>query len=174
MTSASKIIIVAMTEDWLIGRNGTIPWQIPEELRLFRELTIGHTLIMGRRTFQSIGRPLPGRRNIVVSRSLPPTPEVEICPDLETALALAEQGEKTKIFFIGGAQIYAAALPLADILHISWIRGEYHGDTWFPPFSEAEWVVDSERDYGLFRHVVYRRRRSQEHQEPVGQDPGRI
>jgi dihydrofolate reductase len=162
MTSASRIIIVAMTEGRLIGRNGTIPWQIPEELRLFRELTLGHTLIMGRRTFQSIGRPLPGRRNIVVSRCLPPTPGVEIRPDLETALALAEQGKETKIFFIGGAEIYEAALPSADILHISWIRGEYRGDTWFPPFSETEWILDSERDYGLFRHVVYHRRRPQE------------
>jgi dihydrofolate reductase len=161
MTSASRIIIVAMTESRLIGLNGAIPWQIPEELRLFRDLTIGHTLIMGRRTFQSIGRPLPGRRNIVVSRSLPPTPGVDICSDLETALVLAEQTGETKIFFIGGAEIYAAALPLADILHISWIRGEHEGDTWFPPFSEAEWAVDRERDYGLFRHVVYRRRRPQ-------------
>ncbi len=163
MTSASRIIIVAMTENRLIGRNGAIPWQIPEELRLFRELTLGHTLIMGRRTFQSIGRRLPGRRNIVVSRSLSPTPGVEISPDFETALALAEQGGEKKIFFIGGAEIYEAALPLADILRISWIRGEYQGDTWFPPFSEAEWVVDSEWDYGLFRHAVYRRRRQREH-----------
>lgn len=150
-----------MTENRLIGRNGAIPWQIPEELRLFRELTLGHTLIMGRRTFQSIGRPLPGRRNIVVTRSLLPTPGVEIRPDLETALALAAQGEETKIFFIGGAEIYEAALPLADILHISWISGEYEGDTRFPTFSEAEWIVDSERDYGLFRHTVYHRRRPQ-------------
>jgi dihydrofolate reductase len=162
MASASRIIIVAMTESRLIGREGAIPWQIPEELRLFRELTIGHTLIMGRRTFQSIGRPLSGRRNIVVSRSLPPTPGVEIRPDLETALELAESGGEKKIFFIGGADIYGAALSLADTLHISWIRGEYEGDTWFPPFSEAEWVMGSERDYGLFRHAVYHRRRPQE------------
>jgi dihydrofolate reductase len=162
MTSASRIIIVAMTESRLIGRKGAIPWQIPEELRLFRDLTIGHTLIMGRRTFQAIGGPLPGRRNIVVSRSLPPAPGVEIRPDLETALALAEQGGETKIFFIGGAEIYEAALSLADILHISWIRAEYEGDTWFPPFSEAEWIVDREQDYGLYRHVVYYRRRPQE------------
>jgi dihydrofolate reductase len=162
MANASRIIIVAMTENRVIGRAGTIPWQIPEELRLFRELTYGHTLIMGRRTFESIGRPLPGRRNIVVSSRLPPTPGVEIRPDLDTALELAESAGEKKIFFIGGADLYAAALPLADLLHISWIKGEYEGDSWFPLFSRGEWIVVSERDYGLFRQVVYHRRPPQE------------
>lgn len=157
MIKSSKIIIVAMTEQGLIGSGGQIPWQIPEELRLFRELTSGHTLIMGRRTFASIGRPLPDRRTLVVSRRLPMTSGVEICPDLASAVQLAESyGDK--IFFAGGAGIYCAALPLADELSISWIRGEYGGDTYFPAFDAAQWQAISERDYGLFRHVLYRRR----------------
>jgi len=157
MPSNTKTIIVAMTEQRLIGAAGHIPWQIPEELRLFRELTSGHTLIMGRRTFNSIGRPLPDRRTIVVSRRLPATPGIEICCDLPSALRLAEKSA-CKTFFAGGVGIYRAALPLADQLSISWIKGEYAGDTYFPPFSANEWQVISERDYGLFRHVLYRRR----------------
>ena len=157
MSQSNKIIIVAMTEQLLIGSAGQIPWQIPEELRLFRELTSGHTLIMGRHTFTSIGRPLPDRRTIVVSRHLPVTPGIEICPDLASALLLAESyGEK--IFFAGGVGIYQAALPLADLMHISWIKGAYAGDIYFPAFDAAQWQAISERDYGPFRHVIYRRR----------------
>ncbi|MCD4689129.1 MAG: dihydrofolate reductase [Desulfuromonadaceae bacterium] len=157
MPKNAKIIVVAMTEQGLIGASGHIPWQIPEELRLFRELTSGHALIMGRRTFASIGRPLPDRRTIVVSRRLPATPGIEICCDLPSALRLAESGAG-KIFFAGGVGIYRAALPLADQLSISWIRGEYAGDTYFPPFSANEWQEINEEDYGLFRRVLYRRR----------------
>ena len=98
ITKSIKIIIVAMTEQLLIGSAGHIPWQIPEELRLFRELTSGHTLIMGRHTFASIGRPLPDRRTIVVSRHLPATPGIEICADLPAALRLTESSVD-KIFF---------------------------------------------------------------------------
>lgn len=145
-----------MTEQHLIGGDGRIPWQLAEELQLFRELTSGHTLIMGRRTYASIGRPLPDRRIIVVSRRLPAIPGVEVCADLPAALRLAENADG-KIFFAGGVEIYRAALPLADELSISWIRGEYAGDTYFPPFATEDWQVVEERDYGLFRHVRYRR-----------------
>ncbi len=156
MPQNAKIIIVAMTEQRLIGAGDQIPWQIPEELRLFRELTTGHTLIMGRHTFESIGRPLPDRRTIVVSRRLPPTPGVEICPDLPSALHLADSYGR-KVFFAGGVGIYRAALPLAELMHISWIKGDYTGDIHFPPFVLEEWQVESERDYRQFRHVLYRR-----------------
>ncbi len=152
-----RIIIVAMTEQRLIGAAGRIPWRIPEELQLFRELTSGHTLIMGRHTYASIGRPLPDRRTIVVSRRLPATPGIEVCADLPAALGLAESAAG-KIFFAGGVEIYRAALPLADDLSISWVRGEYAGDTYFPPFADKDWQVVEERGYRLFRHVRYRRR----------------
>lgn len=156
MIKSSKIIIVAMTEQFLIGAAGEIPWQIPEELRLFRDLTSAHTLIMGRHTFASIGRPLPDRRTIVVSRHLSKTPGIEICPNLPSAVQLAENyGEK--IFFAGGVGIYRDALPLADLMSISWVKGAYTGDTYFPTFDLTQWQVISERDYGSFRHVLYRR-----------------
>lgn len=157
MIKSSKIIIVAMTKQFLIGAAGDIPWQIPEDLRLFRELTTGHTLIMGRHTFASIGRPLPDRRTIVVSRRLRKTPGIEICPDLASAVQLAESyGEK--IFFAGGVGIYRDALPLADLMRISWVKGDYAGDTYFPAFDAEQWQVVSEEDHGDFRHALYRRR----------------
>lgn len=157
MIKSSKIIIVAMTEQFLIGAAGDIPWQIPEELRLFRELTSGHTLIMGRHTFASIGRPLPDRRTIVVSRQQRKTSGIEVRPNLASAVQLAENyGEK--IFFAGGVGIYREALPLADLMRISWVKGDYTGDTYFPAFDVGQWQVVSEEDYGLFRHVLYRRR----------------
>lgn len=157
MSHTPRIIIVAMTEQHLIGAGGCIPWQIPEELRLFRQLTSGHTLIMGRHTYASIGRPLPDRRTIVVSRHLPPAPGIEVCPDLPSALQLADSYGR-KIFFAGGVEIYRAALPLADLMHISWIKGDYAGDIYFPPFSLEEWRIKCEQDYPQFRHVFYRRR----------------
>jgi dihydrofolate reductase len=151
-----KIILVAMTGDRVIGRGNTIPWHLPAELRLFRELTLGHPVIMGRRTFESIGRPLPGRRNLVVSRTLPPAPdEVEVCRSLDEALQRAAPARK--VFFIGGAEIYRQALPLADTLRISWIAGRYEGDVLFPEFAPAEWEAVEETAFADFRHAVYRR-----------------
>jgi dihydrofolate reductase len=154
---SQKIILVAMTEDRLIGREGRIPWHIPEELRLFRELTVGHAVLMGRRTFESIGRPLPERRNIVLSRTLGPTPGVIVCADLRKGLAEgAAHGSKT--FIIGGRQVYLEALPIADFMRISWIPGHYAGDVYFPPFSLSDWEEIDSRDRTGFRHATYRRR----------------
>jgi dihydrofolate reductase len=152
-----KIILVAMTEDRVIGREGRIPWHIPEELRLFRDLTVGHAILMGRRTFESIGRPLPGRLNIVLSRTLEPTSGVVVCAGLHEGLAegAAHGGD---IFIIGGRQVYEEALPVADFMRISWIPGHYEGDVYFPPFSLSDWEETLCRDYPGFRHVTYRRR----------------
>jgi dihydrofolate reductase len=149
------VILVAMTAAGVIGRDNTIPWHIPEELRLFRQLTVGHSVLMGRRTFESIGRPLPQRRNLVLSRSLSPAPGVEICPSFAEALARTA-GEK--LFIIGGRRLYAEALPVADALHISWIAGDYPGDVLFPPFSLADWEEVTAVEHPQFRHLFYRRR----------------
>ncbi|MFA5515358.1 MAG: dihydrofolate reductase [Desulfuromonadales bacterium] len=153
----TKIILVAMTEQRVIGCGNAIPWHLPQELRLFRALTQGHTIVMGRRTFEAIGGPLPDRRNLVVSRTLPPAmPGVEICRNLQEALALG--GDAEKLFFIGGRDIYAEALPMADELRISWIIDEYAGDILFPPFSLATWETVEATQYPHFRHVLYRRK----------------
>ncbi len=158
MSRQPKILIVAMTRDLLIGAAGRIPWHIPEELKLFRRLTSGHTLIMGRHTFVSIGRALPDRRTIVVSRTLQAAPGCEVCSNLSDALALAEWYGR-KIFFAGGVEIYRRALPLVDQLSISWIRGEYSGDTYFPEYDPQQWQQVEEQDYASFRHVLYCRKK---------------
>ncbi len=154
----TRNIIVAMTAQRVIGRDGEIPWRIPEDVRLFRELTLGHTVIMGRRTFDSIGGPLQGRKNIVVSRHLPSTPGIEVCRDFKSALELADHFAG-QMFFIGGVEIYRAALPLVDVLHVSWIEKDYQGDTYFPSFSTEEWEVVREKNYDSFCYVVYHRRK---------------
>ncbi len=127
-----KILCAAMTRRLVIGDHGRLPWHLPAELQLFRALTWGHSLIMGRSTFAAIGRPLPGRRNVVLSRSLPSRPGIVVCRSLEEALAAASTGME-KLFFIGGAQIYRQALPLAATMHISWIHGDFPGEVRFPP-----------------------------------------
>jgi dihydrofolate reductase len=153
-----KIILVAMTEDRVIGREGRIPWHLPEELRLFRELTVGHTVLMGRRTFESIGRPLPERRNIVLSHTMEPTPGVIVCSSLQKGLAEgAAYGRK--IFIIGGRRVFEEALPIADAMRISWIPEKYSGDVYFPEYSPRQWEEIREYDYPGFRHVYYRRRK---------------
>lgn len=153
-----KIVLVAMTEKRVIGREGRIPWHLPEELRLFRDLTVGHTVVMGRRTFESIGRPLPDRRNIVVSTTLPATPGVIVCLTLRKALAEGAAHGK-KIFIIGGRQVFAEGLPVADLLRISWIREDYPGDVFFPPFDLRQWEEVRSQEYPEFRHVLYGRRK---------------
>ncbi len=146
-----------MTEARVIGRDNQTPWHIPEELRLFRELTIGQTVVMGRRTFESIGRPLPQRRNLVLSRSLPPTPGVEICRTFAEAVELAA-GQN--LFFIGGRSIFAEALPIADSLRISWIFGDYPGDVLFPALCLGDWQEVEVIEYPQFRHALYCRKSS--------------
>ena len=151
-----KILCAAMTRRLVIGDRGRLPWHIPEELRLFRTLTWGHSLIMGRATFSAIGRPLPGRRNVVLSRSLASTPGILVCTSLEEALEVAARGMR-RVFFIGGADIYRLALPRVDTLRISWIRGDFPGDTQFPTFDPRSWQVAEATEHPGFRHVVYRR-----------------
>lgn len=150
-----KTILVAMTEARVIGRDNHIPWHVPEELHLFRELTMNQAVLMGRRTFESIGRPLPGRRNLVLSRTLPPTPGVEICRSFAEAV---EQAAGQNLFFIGGRSIYAEALPIADSLRISWIFGDYPGDVLFPALCLDDWQEVEAIEHTQFRHVLYCRR----------------
>ena len=156
-SAAELLLCAATTRQWVIGCQGRLPWHLPEELQLFRELTWGHSLIMGRETFAAIGRPLPGRRNVVLSSSLAEQPGIVVCRSLTEALAAAQTG-KDKVFFIGGAQVFRQALPLVATLHISWIRGNFPGDTLFPPFDPRNWQVRAASEHPGFRHVVYRRR----------------
>lgn len=126
-------LIAAVARNRVIGYNGQIPWNIPEDLQHFKELTMGYTVIMGRRTFESIGRPLPGRENIVVTSTINDILGCKIARSLTEAIGLTDS---KKIFIIGGEQLYKEALPLADYLDLTLVDIEPAGDTFFP---EVNW-----------------------------------
>lgn len=150
-------IVVAMTRDRVIGLGDRLPWDLPEDLHLFKRLTIGATVVMGRKTYQSIGHPLPGRQNIILSRSLTGLPGVMVCNSFTAGLEAASRFGRA-VFILGGAELYRKALPLASVLHISWVKEFFHGDVYFPEFDLAEWVVAEELDYSGFRYVKYLRK----------------
>ena len=131
-------LVAAVSRNGIIGADGRLPWHLPEDLKHFKNLTLGHPVIMGRRTWEAIGKPLPGRENIVISRrSAYEAPGASVAASLEAAIALCA-GEPLA-FVIGGAEIYAAALPLADGLVLTEIRRDYQGDTRFPDWDRAAW-----------------------------------
>ncbi len=133
-------IIAAMAENRVIGRNGALPWSISEDLQRFKHLTMGRTLVMGRRTFESIGRPLPGRRTIVVSRN--PDYSAAGCR-VVTSLAAALQlaSAEQEVFICGGAELYAQALPLSGRIYLTEVDISVAGDTLFPEFPGEEFGV---------------------------------
>jgi len=153
-------IIVAMTENRVIGYRGGLPWKLPEDLELFKQLTLGAAVIMGRTTFESIGGALAGRANLVVSRHDIAAEGIVSCRTFSEALVQAGSDNRS-IFCIGGAEIYRAALPLADILHISWVEGDYEGDTLFPAFDPEDWQEINRMPFTGFTHVTYRRKKGQ-------------
>jgi dihydrofolate reductase len=129
----------------VIGRDGALPWHFPEDLRHFKAVTIGHAVLMGHRTYLSIGRPLPRRRNIVLSRDPALRLEgVEVAHSLTEAIGLARQSDPEPRI-IGGAALYALALPLATHLYLTEVDGEYGGDTFFPSFDRTQWVERARR-----------------------------
>lgn len=126
------IIIAAMNTRRVIGRNGTMPWHLPEDLGRFKSVTMGGTVVMGRKTFASIGHPLPGRRNIILSRTMQSAEGAEIVRGLEEALAAAAGDDS--VFIIGGAELYRDALERADELQLTIVDDPADGDTFFPPY----------------------------------------
>ncbi len=124
--------IVAMASNRVIGRDGALPWHLPEDFKWFKKTTLGRPIVMGRKTWESIGRPLPGRRNIVVSRSWNEAPEgAEVVGSVEALAKLDLEGE---VFVIGGAGLYEAMLPLCAEVLLSYVFEAHEGDTEFPPF----------------------------------------
>ena len=131
-------IIVALDERGLIGAGGCLPWRLREDLRRFRRLTMGKPVVMGRRTFESIGRPLDGRTNIVLTRRAGyEAPGCRVVASLDAALDAGRGAEELMV--IGGAAVYALALPRAQRLYLTRIRGRFEGDVYFPPYDESEW-----------------------------------
>lgn len=135
------VLVAAMARNRVIGRAGGMPWHLPADLAHFKALTTGHAVIMGRRTFESIGRPLPRRTNIVVSRGRPNLPEsVVLAGSLDAAL---EQATGERVMVIGGGEIYRQALPRADRLELTLIDAVIPGDTRFPDVSGGDWRLAS-------------------------------
>jgi dihydrofolate reductase len=135
MSSHPRMIgIVAMTPQRVIGREGKLPWHYPEDLKFFRQTTTGHTLLMGRKTYESIGKPLPNRRNVVLSTTLEPQPGVEVIRQLADLYRLPDISSETTIFLIGGAQLFDLLLPQCDALYLTRVIQPHEGDVSLQPF----------------------------------------
>jgi dihydrofolate reductase len=147
--------IAAMAENRVIGNGPDIPWHLPEDFKWFKQTTMGNTIVMGRRTYESIGRPLPGRRTIVLSRSEREIEGVAVVATLEDALSHAEGAE---VFICGGAEIYELALPQCSDLYLTRVKRSVVGDVLFPVFEDRFREAEEIRDSADFRIVRYRNR----------------
>jgi dihydrofolate reductase len=150
-------LIAAVAKNGVMGKEGRMPWNIPEEFALFQEITRDATIIMGRRTYDSIGRGMLERKNIVLRRGGETLTGVEVCSSVEQALKKSQAYGK-EIFVIGGSFMYKEFVSHAQRMFISWIKKEYDGDVYFPKFDYNLWEVVDERDYDEFTLKEYRRR----------------
>jgi len=141
-------IIAAVSENGVIGKNNALPWKLPADLRHFKELTIGKPVIMGLKTFESIGKPLPDRTNIVLSKEKVEIPGCTAVHSIEEALQAV--GNAEEVMVIGGGSVYAQFLPKADRMYVTRVHAEVEGDTYFPVFNQNEWTeierVNHEKD----------------------------
>jgi dihydrofolate reductase len=146
--------IAAMAENRVIGLRGSIPWYLPEDFRWFKRATMGGVVVMGRKTFESLGRPLPGRENVVVSRTLPEREGVRVVRELGGISDAAFSGKE--VWVIGGAELYTALLPACSELFLSEVRGCFEGDAFFPEtrefFAERE-VIETHPEFRVVRYV---------------------
>ena len=139
-------LIVAMDRNRLIGRGNALPWRLPADLAHFKSITMGKPIVMGRKTYESIGRPLPGRHNIVISRNPDfAAPGCTVVVSVDAALAAA--GAAPEIMVIGGAQLYAELLPLAQRVYLTRIDAAFEGDAWFPPLDGEVWRECQRAEY---------------------------
>ncbi len=144
-----------MTKKGVIGLEGTLPWHLPEDMRLFATLTKGHPVIMGRKTQNSIGPPLKGRLNIVISSKINKIQGCTVVHSFGQAIKVAERTKTAECFVIGGAQIYTLAFPLADKMYISQVRHNYKGDTYFPKCgNKKQWVINSIQRKKTFDFII--------------------
>lgn len=136
-------LIAAMDRNRLIGRDNGLPWHLPDDFKHFKAVTLGKPVIMGRKTFESIGKPLPGRKNIIVSRSGFQAEGIVVVNSLDQALA--ETADAKEVMVIGGANLYEQMINRADRMYLTHVDGQFEGDAWFPAFSLDEWeMVSSE------------------------------
>ena len=171
-TPVDVSFVVAVSDNGIIGREGDMPWRLSTDLKRFKALTLGRPVVMGRKTFQSIGKPLPGRENIVVTRDAGFRPEgVHVLDSIDAAMDLAADFARrsgvNEVAVIGGGQIYAQTLDRATVLHVTHVEKDLDGDTRFPPIDPAIWVSGDEehvpegpKDSYPTRFVTYRRRKA--------------
>jgi dihydrofolate reductase len=138
-------LVVAVSSNQVIGKNNQLIWHLPVDLKHFKQITTGHTVFMGRKTYDSIGKPLPNRRNVVISRSVTEIEGCEVASSLEDALQLSS--EEKEVFIIGGAEIYRQALPLADCIYLTRIHQDFDGDTFFPEIDIQIWQETEREDF---------------------------
>jgi dihydrofolate reductase len=145
------VLIAAIADNGIIGAAGKIPWHIRDDLQRFKRLTTGHVVIMGRKTYESLGKPLPNRRNIILTRQ----PGPDHFPSLDAALKSCA-GNDT-VFIIGGAEVYRQALPIADVLHLTHVHQRPDGDTHFPDYDRTAWREVSRETHPGYSFVEYHR-----------------
>ena len=169
-------LIAALATNDVIGRDNQVPWHLPTDLRRFKELTMGHHLVMGRKTFDSVGRPLPGRTTVVITRSNDWSADgVAVVHSLEDALRVAANAGESEVFIAGGAEIYELAMHRADRMYLTRVHAEVEGDTFFPEFDDvSEWrLVDAEhceadeRNLYPFSFLTYERAAAEGHPIPA-------
>lgn len=137
--------IVAVSTNNAIGKNNQLLWHLPADLKHFKQITTGHTVIMGRKTFDSVGKPLPNRRNIIVTRQTIQIEGCEVVSSVEAALALCASEEE--VFIVGGAEIYRLAMPLTNRIYLTRVHKDFEADTFFPEIDENDWKITSQEDF---------------------------
>ncbi|WP_323134388.1 dihydrofolate reductase [Tellurirhabdus rosea] len=150
-------LIAAISENKVIGKDNDLVWSLPDDFRYFKQTTSGHPILMGRKTWESLGRPLPNRLHIIITRQpdFEAPAECIIVDSLEKALDEARKTGDGEAFVIGGAEIYRQALPLADRLYLTEVKGTFEGDTFFPEVNQSEWQEVSRRPHEAdARHAV--------------------
>jgi dihydrofolate reductase len=169
-------LIAALSTNNVIGRDNDVPWRLSTDLKRFKAITMGHHLIMGRKTFESVGKPLPGRVNVVITRQDGYAPEgVTVVHTLEDAVRFAERAGDDEAFIAGGAEIYKLSMHRADRMYLTRVHAEVEGDTWFPEFDDVtEWqLTDSEhfeaddRNEFPFSFLTYDRAGAEGHAIPA-------
>ncbi|MCW8830776.1 MAG: type 3 dihydrofolate reductase [Gammaproteobacteria bacterium] len=156
-------LIAAMDNNRLIGRDNDLPWHLPADLQHFKAITMSKPILMGRKTYDSIGRPLPGRQNIVLTRGDAEIEGVTVVNSIDQAIAAA--GDVEEVMVIGGSSIYKLVLPEVQRMYLSFVDGEFEGDAWFPEFDQDEWKIIDEKNQApdeknahACRFVTYQRK----------------
>ena len=149
------VLVLAMAQNGVIGKDGAIPWRISDDMKRFKALTMGHPVVMGRKTYESIGKPLPGRRNLIVTRNCGySAPGCEVVHSLDAAIAACRGAHE--IFIIGGAELYRESLPRAHSLEFTEIHADFEGDAVFPQFPLDRWRETAREIHGAAARVPFR------------------